>query len=141
MRSLPAKLMMWFMCLTLVVFSLPAGIPAGTPATTDWPVGRETAATAAALVLAGGNSRHAGRLPAAFAYADTTEYEFPEEEEEKRNVVKEVFLWTVVAGFVAFFFIEVFIRGDTDTPPPPPVQKPPPPPPTVSGRLAGQSPW
>jgi hypothetical protein len=128
--------MVWFMCLALVAFSLPVRVPA----TTDWPVGRQTAAGAAAPVLSGGNSKHAGRLIAAFAYADTTEYEFPEEEDEKRNVVKDVILWTAVMGFVAYFVIEVFIKGDTETPPPPPNQKPPPPPPGVSG-FVGHSPW
>lgn len=48
-----------------------------------------------------------------YAMADTTDYEFPEEEEQ-RNLVKEVALWVIVAGFVAFFIIKVFLEGDTD---------------------------
>jgi hypothetical protein len=68
---------------------------------------------------------------AAFAAADTTEYEFPEEEKH-RNIVREVTLWVVVSAFVAFFMIKVFLQGDTSTPPPSKTGKPPPPPPTVS---------
>lgn len=50
----------------------------------------------------------------AFAYSDTTGYEFPDDEIERStwDVIKEVTLWVVVAGFVAFFIIKVFLEGD-----------------------------
>lgn len=128
--------MVAFASLTLVAASAPRGAV--------WAAslqrGSATAAEAVAPRLGAGESSGADRLLAAFAYADTTEYEFPDEEEEERNIVKEVIIWTTVAGFVAFFLIEVFLEGDTDVAPPPPTPKPPPPPPTVSGR-SWQSPW
>ena len=68
-----------------------------------------------------------------FAYGDTIDYEFPEEEKE-RNIYREIALYTIVAGFVAFFIIKVFLEGDTTEDEPPSGGKPPPPPPTVSGR-------
>ncbi len=122
--------------LTLVAASAPGGaVWAG-----SLQRGSATAAGAVAPRLGVGGSSGADRLLAAFAYADTTEYQFPDEEEKPRNVVKDVIIWTAVAGFLAFFLIEVFLEGDTDVVPPPPAPKPPPPPPTVSGRL-WQSPW
>jgi len=48
-----------------------------------------------------------------YAYGDTTEYDFPEDEENK-HVWRDVALWVIVAGFVAFFVIKVFLEGDTD---------------------------
>ncbi len=64
----------------------------------------------------------------AFAYSDTTGYEFPEDEVERttKDLVKDVVLWTVVAGFMAFFIIKVFIEGDDPDPPDDPNSKPPP---------------
>jgi len=55
----------------------------------------------------------------AFAAADTTGYEFPEDEPERStaDLVKEIMVWTAVAAFVAFFIIKVFLEGDEPTPP------------------------
>jgi len=126
-----------FASLTLVAASAPGGEAwAG-----SLQRGSATAAEAVAPRLGVGDSRGAGRLRAAFAYADTTEYEFPDEEEKERNVVKDVIVWSAVAGFLAFFFIKVFLEGDTEVKDEPPVPKPPPPPPTVSGRSLWRSPW
>ncbi|MFQ5511694.1 MAG: hypothetical protein ACE5EO_07585 [Candidatus Krumholzibacteriia bacterium] len=130
MRVLVKKGLIYSLCVSLLALTAPARGNAGE----RLPEGRRTAAEAAATAFGGRDSRRAGRLLAAFAYADTTEYEFPDEEEEERNVVKEVILWTAVAGFLSFFVIKVFLQGDTDIPPPEPNKKPPPPPPTVSGR-------
>jgi hypothetical protein len=50
-----------------------------------------------------------------YALSDTIGYEFPDEEEKGTfQLIKEVALWLVVAGFVAFFIIKVFLQGDTD---------------------------
>ncbi|MDH3216670.1 MAG: hypothetical protein OEN01_10295, partial [Candidatus Krumholzibacteria bacterium] len=81
--------------------------------------GKGTADEAAALVLSGNRAsdkayRHWNQ---GIAAADTTGYEFPEEEEEK-HLIRRVALWVVVSGFVAFFIIKVFLQGDTDTPEP-----------------------
>ena len=44
----------------------------------------------------------------------------------EKNVALEIALYVIVAAFVAFFIIEVFLRGDTEEPPPPSGGKPPP---------------
>ncbi len=130
MRILLRRIMAAFASLMLVAASARGGAAwAG-----SLQRGSATAAEAVAPRLGAGDSSGAGRLLAAFAYADTTEYEFPDEEEKKRNVVKDVIIWTAVAGFVAFFVIEVFLEGDTSVEDPQPTPKPPPPPPMVSGR-------
>ncbi len=130
MRILLRRTMAALASLTLVAASAPGGAAwAG-----SFQRGSATAAEAVVPRLGAEDSSGAGRLLAAFAYADTTEYEFPDEEEKKRNVVKDVIIWTTVAGFVAFFFIEVFLEGDTAAEDPPPTRKRPPPLPTVSGR-------
>jgi len=48
-----------------------------------------------------------------YALQDTTEYDFPEEEDQKR-LWRDVALWVIVAGFVAFFVIKVFLEGEKD---------------------------
>ena len=84
-------------------------------ATDEWIRGKETPGEAARPKLGGGFGYAAGF---SLAHADTVGYEFPEDDEKPRNVVKDVVLWTAVAGFVAFFIIKVFLEGDTDTPEP-----------------------
>lgn len=56
---------------------------------------------------------------AASALADTTETDFPEDEEEgKKHLVRDVGVFLIVSVFVAYFVIKVFLEGDTDQPPP-----------------------
>ncbi len=46
-------------------------------------------------------------------------FDFPEEEEEKkktRHLARDITVFVIASAFVAAFVIEVFIRGDTDTP-------------------------
>jgi hypothetical protein len=50
------------------------------------------------------------------ALADTTDYEFPEDEERK-HLWRDVVLWLVVAGFVAYFVIKVFLEKEPEAPP------------------------
>lgn len=55
----------------------------------------------------------------ASAFADTTELEFPEDEEvNEKNLVRDVGIFIVVSAFVGFFLIKVFLEGDTQEPPP-----------------------
>jgi hypothetical protein len=62
-----------------------------------------------------------------YALSDTVGYDFPEEEEKGTlALIKEVALWVVVAGFVAFFIIKVFLQGDTEVEDSPPPGKEPP---------------
>ncbi len=35
-------------------------------------------------------------------------------EEEDRNLVKEIIVWTIGAAFVGYFIVKVFLEGDTE---------------------------
>jgi hypothetical protein len=53
------------------------------------------------------------------AAADTTDLEFPEEEEEDtKHVFRDVGIFIVVSAFLAFFLVKVFIEGDEEEAPP-----------------------
>ncbi|NIM19822.1 MAG: hypothetical protein GTO51_06215 [Candidatus Latescibacteria bacterium] len=52
---------------------------------------------------------------------DTTEASLYEEEEEERNLVKEIIMWTIGGAFVSYFIIKVFLEGEEEESPP---QKP-----------------
>jgi hypothetical protein len=53
------------------------------------------------------------------AAADTTELEFPEEEEEKReHLIRDIGIFVVVSAFLAYFLVKVFLEGDEEEPPP-----------------------
>jgi hypothetical protein len=58
--------------------------------------------------------------------SDTTEAVF-EDEEEDRNLAKELTVWIIGAAFVGYFIVKVFLQGDTDEAPPPDTGKQPPP--------------
>lgn len=114
MQNLAKKCLVYLVCITLVQLSIPRGARGGG----GFPRGHDSADKAAAArpeQLSNGHTLSDG-WQYAFASADTTDYEFPEEE-EKRNLVREVAMYVVIAGFVAFFIIKVFLEGDTDLPP------------------------
>jgi hypothetical protein len=96
-----------------------AAIPPSLHAGGEIPSGADSAEQAASPDLKAFHSQKAvpGRWNGSYAAFDTTGYDFPEEEEEKRNIVKEVAIWVGVAAFVAFFVIKVFLEGDTDETP------------------------
>ena len=49
------------------------------------------------------------------AAADTTELEFPEEEEEKReHLIRDIGIFMVVSAFLAFFLVKVFLEGEEE---------------------------
>ncbi len=53
------------------------------------------------------------------ALSDTTEVDFPEEEEQsKKELVKDIAVFLVAAAFVGYFIIKVFLEGDTEELPP-----------------------
>ncbi len=71
------------------------------------------------------NWRPAPSFLAASAFADTTDLEFPEDEEvNQKNLVRDVSIFIVASAFVAFFLIKVFLEGDTQEPPPDDNSKP-----------------
>jgi len=89
--------------------------------------GSESADEAAAPSFRGAGSSY---LLGAYAFADTTGYDFPEEEEKTTGqVIKEIAIWGAAAALVAFFIAVVFLSGDDDPPPDDGNSKPPPPPP------------
>ncbi len=54
------------------------------------------------------------------ASIDTTEIDFPEDEEQKRgHLYRDIGIFLIVSAFVGYFIVKVFIQGDTDEPPPP----------------------
>ena len=60
------------------------------------------------------NWRPAPSFFASSAYADTTDLEFPEDEEtNQKNLVRDVGIFIVLSAFVGFFLIKVFLEGDT----------------------------
>jgi hypothetical protein len=99
----------------------------------ELPPGEPSAGSAAGSIRDGRTSQ-AARLSLregwrrGFAEADTTGYVFPEDEPERTTaqLVKDIVLWTAVAGFVAFFIIKVFLEGDEPEPPDENPGKPPP---------------
>ena len=125
MRDLQKKGLIYLLSFSIVLWALPRK----TSAAGEFAPARRTADEAAAY---SSSASKAGDLRAtgwmgAFADPDTTEYEFPEDEEEKDSIVREVIVWTVVAGFVAFFIIKVFLEGDkTEEEETPPGKEPPP---------------
>jgi hypothetical protein len=114
MKALLKKYLVFLLSVATVGLTIPPPLAAKG----DLSYGKQTADEAAApespidrlSTTSFGTMRHV------FAFADTTEYEFPEEEEGREHLWRDVALWVVVAGFVAFFVIKVFLQGDTDEP-------------------------
>jgi hypothetical protein len=53
------------------------------------------------------------------APADTTELEFPiEEEENRKHLIRDIGIFIVVSAFLAFFIVKVFIEEEEEAPPP-----------------------
>lgn len=128
----------------LACFPVLAVVAATTPSyggSGDFPVGEASADRAAAVDLS--SEVFAERVTHywnyRFAISDTTGYEFPEEEETE-HVWRDVVLWSVVAGFVAFFVIKVFLEGDTEEPEPEKPGKEIPPTTIIIPRPVGHSP-
>jgi hypothetical protein len=102
--------------------ALGSGLPAGKPTADE--------AASPSLSTTGGADLHGWSY--GYALGDTTIYDFPEEDEKSTlQLVKEVTLWLVIAGFVGFFIVKVFLEGDKEQPPPDNPGKPVPTPSTV----------
>ncbi len=128
MRPSAAKeLSVFFLSLVIVACGLPRR-----SAGSDFPTrGKETAESAAGIegLAAGSMFTRAGSFSLYSLGVDTTQTPLPEDEE--RNLVKEIAIWAIVATFVGYFLIKVFLEGETEeTPPPdqgksaPPLQSP-----------------
>lgn len=52
--------------------------------------------------------------------SDTTEVEFPfEEEEEGKHLYRDIGIFLIVSAFVGYFIVEAFLKGDTEDEEPP----------------------
>ena len=52
------------------------------------------------------------------AFSDTTELDFPEDEEvNRKQLIKDIGVFVIVSAFVGYFIIKVFLEGDTEEPP------------------------
>ena len=103
--------LVYFLAITIVSLALPSpAVGRG-----GFPPGKVSSDEAAAPDLPMDDVSPFGAIGHAFAFGDTTDYEFPEEEEAK-GVWRDVALWLVVAGVVAFFIVKVFLEGDEDEP-------------------------
>lgn len=78
------------------------------------PEGKPTADEAAAWHADEAGAEASSRF--AYAYSDTTEFEFPEEEND--TLLRDIAVFVVASAFVAYFIIKVFLEGDTEEPPP-----------------------
>ena len=111
MKALLKTYLVYLLSIAIVSLALPSPAVGGG----GFPSGKPSSDEAAAPALRMDNVSPFGAIGHAFAFGDTTDYEFPEEEEAK-GVWKDVALWLVVAGFAAFFIIKVFLEGDKDEP-------------------------
>jgi hypothetical protein len=113
MKALLKKYLVYLLSIAIIRLAVPSPAIGGC----DFSSGKPTSNEAAALTLAnsGDDTSPFGAIGHALAFGDTTEYEFPEDEEAK-GLWKDVALWVIVAGFVAFFVIKVFLEGDKDEP-------------------------
>ncbi len=125
-----------FITFLVVVCIVGHGLPRRAPASQSLPRGAATSGQAAAMpssntlrpvssassvsmrTVAGAVS--AGQpvlaLGALNAYADpdTSEFQFPGEENE--HLIRDIAVWVIVATFVAFFIVKVFIEDSDDEP-------------------------
>jgi len=111
MKALLKTYLVYLLSVAIVSHALPTPVAGGG----DFSSGKSSSDEAAAPGLPTDDVSPFGAIGHAFAFGDTTDYEFPEEEEAK-GVWKDVAIWLVVAGFVAFFIIKVFLEGDKDEP-------------------------
>ncbi len=113
------------LCVTVFVSGLP-------PAPSRAADGEVAAATDAAEVASTVSYRLRDAVPASSFIAappDSTEDDFfLPEETDNRKLVRDIAVFVIVAAFVAFFIIKVFIEKDPDPPPDDPNGKPIPPP-------------
>ncbi len=103
-----------FSCFILIFSLATLGWPSTSTGERFFVKGEENADDAARF----GNSRPAPSpslrtLNSFHAQPDSTET-VPFEEEEERNLVKEITVWIIGAAFVGYFIVKVFLEGDTE---------------------------
>jgi hypothetical protein len=111
MKALLKKNLVYLLSAAIVRLAIPSPAIGGD----TFSSGKPTSDEAAAPALSMDDVSPFGAIGHAFAFGDTTDYEFPEEEEAK-GVWKDVALWVIIAGVVAFFIIKVFLEEEKDAP-------------------------
>jgi hypothetical protein len=121
-QTLIRKLLVYGICCAFACLTYPRKTAAEKPVLEG--VGTSEEAAAPELTRAANDTYTlAGWQPsvaflASSARADTTELEFPEDEEGK-HLVRDIGIFIIVSAFVAYFIIKVFLEGDKEEPPPP----------------------
>jgi len=117
-KNWPARLFVHVLCVAFLCLTYPgAKSPAAAAsrgATTSGEVAR----------LGGGGDGNEGftlrgwqptaQFMTGWALADTTEVDFPEEEEGQKHLVRDLGVFVMVAAFVGYFIAKVFLEGDAE---------------------------
>ena len=115
--------MRWVLNKHVVLIALTAfvfhALPLNTGAVTSFETGKKTADEAATLDTGDSTEtsnvvplRYAVAMGQTYAQPDTTDFEFPEEEE--RHLVRDISIFLIASVFVGYFIIKVFLEGDTE---------------------------
>ncbi len=117
-RRLTTKVVAYTVCVALVSLLYPART---VQASDSWR-GAASAREAAAARVAPGSSALSslGVVPGLLAFAaaaDTTQFEFPEEEKGQKHLVRDIAVFVMVSAFVGYFLVKVFLEGDNPEPP------------------------
>ena len=105
-----------FLCLTCEGAKTPASSAERGTATSDEAAGLEGSDDGGgAFSLRGW--RPTAEFMAGSALSDTTEVEFPGEQDGEKHLVRDVAVFVMVAAFVGFFITEVFLKTEADETP------------------------
>jgi hypothetical protein len=117
-RNTRTRLGVLILSVTLVCLTCSAGAPAGgalrgfeSAGEAARPTRSETGEPRFTLL---GWRPSSGFLTAS-AYSDTTEVEFPEEDEQgRKHLARDIGVFVMVSAFVGYFLVKVFFEGDTE---------------------------
>jgi hypothetical protein len=117
MMDVLRKYICWLLSFTLALYAIP-GISRGEGSLQPGARTAEEAAAADANALRTDGLGTGSSVRGSYAFSDTTEYEFPEEEKGK-HLTRDIAVFVVLSAFVGFFIIKVFLEGEKDEPPAP----------------------
>jgi len=121
-KSVPVRALVWVLCVAWVSLTCASGRSAAK----DYR-GSRTAEQAARVTRTSDGEKGftlsgwepSAEFLSAGAPSDTTELDFPEDEEENRKqLIKDISVFVVISAFVGYFIIKVFLEGDTEETPP-----------------------
>lgn len=115
MRFVLNKHVVFLVLVAFASYVLPVDVIAGD----SLEAGKRSAASAAEMSPQGSTPegtvpslRYAIPMGVGYAQPDTTEFEFPEEEE--KHLYRDIAVFVIISGFAAYFLIKVFLEGDED---------------------------